>query len=117
MPQHTSTWKNAEKKAAEIIKGKRVNGARGEGIEDVEHPYFSIEVKHGKCVPKFVTDAYHQAKRNAPAGKVPVVVLHPHGSPEYMAVLPLSALAELFSKAVTDGGIDLVALLGYNAGT
>jgi len=95
MAQHTSTWKSAEKKVAEIMGGNRINGARGVHIEDVEHPVFSVEVKHGKGIPKFVQNAYNQAVTNAPGGKVPLVVMHAHGSREYMALLPLKDLVNL----------------------
>ena len=99
MTKHKA-WKGAERKVAELAGGTRINGARGVQIEDVQHPIFSIEVKHGRTtIPKFVADAYDQAKRNAPAGKVPLVVLHPHGSREYMAVLPLIDLVRLVKAA------------------
>lgn len=96
MAKHTSAWKSAEKRVAKILCGTRINGARGVQMQDVDHELFSVEVKHGKTsIPKFVSNAYAQACRNAPAGKVPLVVLHNHGSTEYMAVLPLQELARL----------------------
>lgn len=99
MAKHKA-WKDSERRTAEIMGGERINGARGVMIEDVSHPVFSVEVKHGKtCIPKFVKDAYAQAKRNAPAGKIPLVVLHPFASMDYIAVLPLADLVALSDKA------------------
>ena len=55
------------------------------GREDINHPIVSIEKKHyGEgLMPKFIQKVYGQAERNAPAGKIPIAVLHacnqPHG--------------------------------------
>jgi hypothetical protein len=91
----SKSWKDAERRTAGILGGTRINGARGVQMQDVEHGVFSVEVKHGKtCIPKFVSDAYEQARRNAPKGKIPLVVLHKQGSAQYMAVLPLVELVK-----------------------
>lgn len=108
MPQHSATWKMAEKKAAQILGGERISGPRGVKMQDIEHHLFSVEVKHGKsCIPKFVTKAYNQAKTNAPKGKIPLVVLHNHGSTEYMALLPLPALAALIDERYPSAAMEL----------
>lgn len=96
----TKTWKAAEKRVAAILGGTRINGARGVRKQDVAHDTFSVEVKHGKrSIPVFVSNAYEQAVQNAPDGKIPLVVLHKHGSREYMAVLPVEELVNLTRRA------------------
>ena len=108
MAKHKA-WKDAERKVAQIIGGTRINGARGIRMEDVSHKILSIEVKHGRtCIPKFVTRAYQQAKANAPLNKIPVVVLHNHGSREYMALLSLEALARLLGDGQLEEDVELV---------
>ncbi len=39
--------------------------------------WWSVEVKHGKQVPKTVLDWFDQAEKNARDGKRPLLVLHP----------------------------------------
>jgi hypothetical protein len=89
-----STWKAVERKVAKIAGGKRT-GATGRNSEDVGHSTYSFEVKHRDRFPTWLTAAYVQAKKNAPVGKVPLVVLHEKGSRDYMAVLPLSELVRM----------------------
>jgi len=63
--------KNAERKIAKILRGKRV-GVLGKA--DVEHPLFSFEVKSRK---KFVVGSwFSQAVKNCEKGKIPAVVVH-----------------------------------------
>lgn len=90
----TNTWKAAERRVAAMVGGQRV-GNRGSTTEDVEHALLSIECKHTSKAPKLIVDGLQQARRNAPAGKTPVVVLHPAGSRQYLAILDLSALMAL----------------------
>ncbi len=109
----TKQWKEAERRVAKICAGTRVSGPRGVKMQDVEHAVFSIEVKHGKTsIPKFVAAAYAQAKANAPVGKVPLVVLHTHGSHDYMAVLPLAELVALLCQAQAGAPLDPIDLAG-----
>lgn len=112
----TKTWKDAERKVAQICAGERVSGPRGVKMEDVQHATFSIEVKHGRtAIPKFVTEAYRQAKANAPQGKIPLLVLHPHGSRDYMAVLPLADLVALVCQAQAGAPVDAVDFMALEA--
>ena len=87
-------WKQAERDIASLFGSKR-NPNNGENREDISHARLSIEVKHGKQVPKLIVDAMGQAKRNAPAGKVPVVALHPKGSRSRYTCITVSDLAIL----------------------
>lgn len=94
----SQAWKASERRIAAITGGKRVISEKGvrSGTEDVAHPTFSIESKHGKTVlSAFIRKAYEQAAKNAPDGKVPLVVLHPSRSKRYYAVLDLEHLVNL----------------------
>lgn len=63
--------KQAERAVAKMLGGRRMGLF---GKEDVEHPILSVEVKSRVA---FVGRGWlEQAKRNAPAGKKPVVVIH-----------------------------------------
>ncbi len=51
-----SGWKDAERQVARILGGKRrVRVNYSESCEDVYHPKYSIEVKYGKQVPKWIS--------------------------------------------------------------
>lgn len=61
-------------KLARLVGGKSVGTIEG---QDIEHPMFSFEAKKRQA---FVACAWmNQARRNAPEGKVPVVVVHVTG--------------------------------------
>lgn len=48
-------WKSAEKEVAEYFGGvRRVRVSYSESVGDVIHPEYSIEVKYGKQVPKYM---------------------------------------------------------------
>ena len=50
-----SGWKDAERQVARILGGKRrVRINYSESCEDVHHTKYSIEVKYGKQVPKWI---------------------------------------------------------------
>ena len=70
----TSNWKNVEREVAKLFGGKRT-GSNGERRRDVEHPTFSIEVKHRKTFPDWLHSAYGQADREK-EHRIPIVVLH-----------------------------------------
>jgi len=62
---------------AKLLGGTRT-GANGESRRDVEHPHWSIEVKHRKVLPQWLHSAMGQAEREAD-GRIPIVVLHEKG--------------------------------------
>ncbi len=72
------TWKSTERRIARLLHGERT-GNTGAATEDVAHAWLSVEVKHRRMLPAWLHDALQQAQRNAPAGRLPVVVLHQHG--------------------------------------
>lgn len=89
------TWKAHERNVAKISGGKRkIDKGKHEEAEDVEHPVFSFEVKHGVHLPSiYATMA--QAAKNAPPGKVPCGVHHRHGDKKYYAILDLEDLIRI----------------------
>jgi len=72
------TWKANERAIARRLGGQRV-GNRGSNTEDVAHPWLSIEVKSRRVLPAWLVAAVAQARRNASAGRLPLVVLHQVG--------------------------------------
>jgi len=59
---------------AKLHGGERT-GCNGESRRDVEHPRWSIEVKHRKSLPEWLHSAMNQAILDA-EHRVPLVVLH-----------------------------------------
>lgn len=73
-----AAWKNTERRIARLLHGERT-GNTGAATEDVAHAWLSVEVKHRRVLPAWLHDALQQAQRNAPAERLPLVVLHQHG--------------------------------------
>jgi len=69
-----TTWKHCERTIASLLGGTRT-GCNGESRRDVEHPLWSIEVKHRKSLPEWLHSAMNQAILDA-EHRVPLVVLH-----------------------------------------
>jgi len=69
-----TTWKHCERMVAKLLGGVRT-GNNGESRRDVEHPHWSIEVKHRQKLPDWIHSAMKQAETEAD-GRVPIVVLH-----------------------------------------
>jgi len=76
-----SSWKRTEREVARRLGGRRVpvSGRQRGDVPDVEHPLWSVEVKHWAQLPARVLDAMSQARAAARDGQVPVVVLHAAG--------------------------------------
>lgn len=88
--------KEAEKRVATYLGGKRIGLLGG---EDVQHETFSIEVKSRE---KFVAKGwYDQCKKNAPKGKIPLVVVSLKSQPiaKGYAILRLEDLATLIDAS------------------
>tara|TARA_R100001443_G_scaffold27140_1_gene40398 strand:+ start:952 stop:1245 length:294 start_codon:yes stop_codon:yes gene_type:complete len=69
-----TTWKHCERTVATLLGGVRT-GCNGESRRDVEHPRWSIEVKHRKILPQWIHDAMGQAVLEA-EHRTPILVLH-----------------------------------------
>ena len=87
----TQTWKHAERKVAEILGGERT-GCNGDSRRDVEHPVWSVEVKHRKTLPGWLHSAMGQARSEA-EGRTPIVVLHEEGQ-QYGSSYVVMALSD-----------------------
>ena len=72
-----TTWKHSERMVAKLLGGERT-GCNGESRRDVEHPRWSVEVKHRKSLPEWLHSAMRQAELEA-EHRVPIVVLHEKG--------------------------------------
>ena len=73
-----ATWKHCERMVAKLLGGVRT-GCNGESRRDIEHPRWSIEVKHRKELPKWIHEAYNQADLEK-EHHIPIVVLHQKGT-------------------------------------
>lgn len=92
-------WKRAEREIAKRLGGKRVpitGRSRGD-VPDIAHPELSVEVKHRKALPGWLTDALAQAVASQKEHKVPIVVLHEEGQPydDCLVLLRLSDFINL----------------------
>ena len=71
-------WKRAERRVAELTGGRRL-GPSGRNTADVINGWLACEVKERAELPRWLAEAVGQAVRNAPAGMLPVVILHELG--------------------------------------
>jgi hypothetical protein len=97
-----STWKNVERKIADILGGERVpvSGRQRGSAPDIEHEWLSLEVKHRKTLPAWLHDAMDQAVKSDKGNQLPMVVLH-EKQMEYgnsYAVIRLNDFVEYFGK-------------------
>lgn len=102
-------WKSAERKVAALLGGKRnfITGRmRDEGIADVDHELFSIEVKHRKsAIAAWIIDGMDQAVKSKKTPEhIPIVVLHEKGQKyeDCNVLIKLSDLVKLY-EMLKDG--------------
>ncbi len=75
-----ATWKHTERAVARALGGERASKhGQGESTPDVLTSAYAVEVKHRKELPAWLKEAMAQSVRNAPEGKLPLVVLHESG--------------------------------------
>lgn len=84
------TWKAAELAIARLLNSRRCHY---EG-PDVDCAEWAVEVKHGRQIPRTVLKWWEQAQKNTPAGKRPLLVLHPLGT-RYEDSLAIVKISEL----------------------
>ncbi len=60
-----------------------------------------MEVKHGRQIPRALPKWWEQAQRNAPEGKLPLLVLHPLGA-DYQDSLAVVRLEDLSHPGQAD---------------
>ncbi|NPV08049.1 MAG: hypothetical protein HPY83_08815 [Anaerolineae bacterium] len=77
-----ATWKATERAVATRLGGRRVpiTGRQRGDVPDVAHEWLSIEVKHRRALPQWLTEAMSQAVAAAGVSQLPCVVLHEAGS-------------------------------------
>jgi len=81
-----SGWKDAERQVARILGGKRrVRINYSESCEDVYHAKYSVEVKYGKQVPKWIG----KACRRDPVILNSVLVLFPLSSSSFESAIEI----------------------------
>lgn len=73
-----ATWKNCERKIADLLGGKRV-GPTGTPQPDVVSKFLVAEVKHRASLPRWLFDAVAQAREQRDIQRMPIVVLHQKG--------------------------------------
>lgn len=95
----TKTWKNTERHVAKAFGGQRV-GNSGRNTEDVSHGWLSCEVKHRDVLPSWLKLAMWQARTNAAADKLPVVILHESGQrhTDNLVVIRMADFQEWFGE-------------------
>ena len=76
-----TTWKAVEREVARRLGGRRVpiTGRQRGDVPDVEHPVWSVEVKHRRVLPGWLHTAMSQAICAVRDDQVPIVVLHEAG--------------------------------------
>jgi len=95
----TKTWKALERHVAKTFGGQRV-GNRGTNTEDVSHGWLSVECKHRASIPSWLKLAMWQARTNAAADKLPVVILHESGArhTDNLVVIRMADFQEWFGE-------------------
>lgn len=96
------TWKKVERAIAALVQGVRVpiTGRQRGSAPDIEHPLFSIEVKHRDQLPDWLFDAMRQAEASRKGEQIPMVVLHQKGMAyaESFTIFRLSDILELYGR-------------------
>ena len=81
-------WKKFERRLSKMrLEGQRTGILGG---EDIRSKYFSGEAKLWKKVPKSISRAYDQAKRNCPDKKIPFACIKEKGKWDKNALVILS---------------------------
>jgi len=89
------SWKRAERRVASLLHGERT-GATGEATPDVVSDWLAVEVKYRRRLPSWLKDALSQARVNASAGKLPIVVLREKGDRGGWVLLGLGDFCDWF---------------------
>jgi len=75
----SSRWKAIELAICRKFGGQRSGPEGKQGADCKGTGHYSVQVKHRK-VPKWLTEAMEQCKRDAKYYELPVVALHPKGT-------------------------------------
>jgi len=95
-----ASWKHAERQIAKRLGGRRVPVTGRAGQPDIAHPWLSLEVKHRRRLPQWLTMALAQAEQAAAPGQLPLVVLHEAGTRygQSLVLLRLAGFEEWFGS-------------------
>lgn len=96
-------WKSSERKIATLLGGTRA-GPVGRRGPDVLHPHLAIEVKERRRLPSWLLEAMAQAVFGAPAGKLPMVILHRAGDryEDAMVIVRMKDWREWYGEVTCD---------------
>lgn len=86
-----ATWKAVERSICRALGGQRTGPVGDEGPDCVGTYPYAVQIKHRANVPAWLLDSYRQAVDDAPAGEIPILVLHPKGYSHLrsLVILPL----------------------------
>jgi hypothetical protein len=90
-----------QSRLAKLLGGKSVGTIEGQDISFHDQPW-SIEVKHRQA---FVAEGWMaQARKNAPAGKTPLVIVHSKGKrmEKSLVIISLEDWVEWYGKEILD---------------
>lgn len=92
----SSAWKRAEKRAAQVLGGRRNQrgGDFSQSLPDVEHEKFSVEVKYRKVLPRLLRLGLEQAARYG-GEKPPLLVIKERYQRGALVVMRLDDFADL----------------------
>jgi hypothetical protein len=101
-------WKQAERRVARLLGGRRTPLSGAAGGADVATAWVACEVKRRRRLPQWLEAALIQAERSARPGQLAVAVLHEHGRrySDSLVVLRLAAFVDWFGPLTEDGNAD-----------
>lgn len=95
-------WKSTERKVAAYLGGTRVpvTGRQRGSAPDIEHPFFSVEVKDRDSLPDWLFDAMAQAEASKQDDQKPLVVLHQKGQAiaDCLTIMRLEDIMNLYRQ-------------------
>lgn len=106
-------WKNAEKRIAELLGGKRLireswNESKPDATAKKSGFKFVIESKHRKSLPKSLTDALNEAKQYAKKDTIYIAYFHQKNEKRGLVVLEDIHFKEILeSRIVEDNQLKL----------
>ncbi len=110
MTQSRATWKQAERRAAALVSGRRVPvSGRTEAQVDIVHDSLSLEHKNWSSLPKRVVAALGQAEaaevyqRRLGNDKPAVLIIHEVGQrhDQSLVVMRMTTFKALFDELLT----------------
>jgi len=91
-----ATWKEAERRVARVLGGRRVGPTGRAGADVVVGDWLVVECKHRETLPQWIERALGQARAAAGPRRLGIAVLHERGRHDSLVVMSLSDFAEWF---------------------